>query len=434
MKMPQLVRGVVSLTALIFIVVSCSDFGNTPRRQGDSGPAPQGPVGKNPFPPGFEKPNEGDFTDAKMLVNLGTNLVVKDVRNFRLKAEVLRATLQASCESKMTPSAQTSAKNAFRDAMLAFHGLAAVTFGPLAEDKGALQSRIYAWPFINTCGIDQEVEALTREAAKPVSALGVNLRGLGAIEYLLFEPNLKSTCNARAFPLVKAWTEKPAVEKAVDRCALAERLSQDVMDAAVYLEKRWDVEEGNYSKSMIDGSVYPDMKEAVTAVVHGMFAFEKLKDERLGRPLGLHKLCTSDSWKCPENAEHPYSGLAFEGIRMQFDNFKEIFWGSRNPAEKAFGIDDLLISRGYPGAVDELRVAMERLDVSLAAVEAEGTTLQEQIDNMLAEDCRATTITDRRVPVCAMFQDLRVITTLFKTDVLTMLSLRAPPGYQGDND
>lgn len=432
---PNFLRQIAALTALVFIVVSCSDFNNPPRRQADPGPnGPQTPVGKNPFPPGFEKPNDGEFSEAKMLVNLGTNLVAKDVRAFRLKAEVLRDTVAASCDAGMTPSASTSAKNAFREAMLAFHGLAAVSFGPLAEDKAALQSRIYAWPFINTCGIDQEVEALTRNSAKAVSALGVNVRGLGAIEYLLFEPELKSACNARAFPAVKAWTEKPAVEKNLDRCQMAARLSQDVMEAAKYLEQRWDVEEGNYSKSMIDGSVYPDMKEAVTSVVHGMFAFEKLKDERLGRPLGMHKLCTSDSWKCPENAEHPMSGLAFEAIRMQYENFKEIFWGSRNPSDKAFGIDDLLISRGYPGAVEELRVAMNNLDASLTAVEAEGTSLQTQIDNMLAEDCRATTTTNRRVPVCAMYQDLRVITTLFKTDVLTMLSLRAPPGYQGDND
>lgn len=428
----SVLRASMALTALVFIVVSCSDFNNPPRRQ--DGPTPQGPVGKNPFPPGFEKPNEGEFTEAKMLVNLGVNLVVKDVRNFRLKAELLRDTLAASCEAKMTPSAQTSAKNAFRDAMLAFHGLSAMTFGPLAEDKGALQSRIYAWPFINTCGIDQEVEALTRDAAKPVADLGVNLRGLGAIEYLLYEPALKSACNARAFPLVKAWSEKADAEKRLDRCATAARLAQDVMEAAVYLEKRWDLEEGNYSKTLIDGSVYPDMKEAVTAVVHGMFAFEKLKDERLGRPLGLHKLCTSDAWKCPENAEHPLSGLAFEAIRTQYDNFKEIFWGSRDRDAKAFGIDDLLISHGHAAAVAELRAAMDQLDDSLAAVEAEGTTLQEQIEAMLPEDCRATTVTDRRVPVCAMFQDVRTIATMFKTDVLTMLSLRAPPGYQGDND
>lgn len=426
-------RGLFAAT-LIFVLASCSDFNNSPKPTGGDGPSPQRPVGKNPFPPGFEKPNDGAFSEQKMLVNLGVNVVAKDVRNFRLKSEILRDAVVTACEARMDASSVATAKSAFKDAMLAFHGVGAVSFGPLAEDKGALYSRIYSWPFINTCGIDQEVEALSRGASKDVAELGVNLRGLGAIEYLLFEPELKSSCNPRAFPQIKAWAAKPAAEKALDRCRTAAKLAGDVMDAALYLEKRWDVDEGNYSKSLIDGSVYPDMKEALTAVVHGMFAFEKLKDERLGRPLGLHKLCTNDSWKCPENAEHPLSGLALEAIRTQFDNFKEVFWGARDRGARAFGIDDLLVDRGYPGAVDELRQAMDQLDVSLAAVEAEGTTLQEQIEAMLPEDCRATTVTDRRVPVCAMYQDLRRITVLFKTDVLTMLSLRAPPGYQGDND
>lgn len=434
MKAKNKLAGIAAVTAMLLTLVSCSEVQKSASCSVAAGPvAPQGAVIPNPFPAGFGEPNEGTFTEQKMLVNIGVNVILKDVRNFRLKSEILKEALVSACQAKMTPVAETEVKSAFKEAMLAFHAVEAASFGPMAEDKAALHSRIYSWPFINPCGIDQETEALTRSAAKKVSDLGINIKGLGAIEYLLFEPTLISKCNARAFPQMKTWNDNAATDKKIHRCQMAKRLATDLATVAASVEERWNIDQGNYSKTLIDGSRFCDMNEGVTEVVHGLFAFERLKDERLGRPLGLHKLCTADDKKCVDHAEHSFSGLALSAIRMQFESFKEVYFGSQDPDAKAFGIDDLLIVRGHPAAVVEIRNAMDRLGESLREVEALGS-LQEQIVSMDADACRLTTVDDRRVPVCAMYQDLRRVTNLFKTDVLTMLSVRAPPGYQGDND
>lgn len=448
--------GLAVILALVGnLFVGCGAF------QDSSPPAKAAPYdrfAKNPFPAGYEKPNDAPFSQEMMLVNLGVNVVYKNVRRFRMKAENLSETLNRSCQGSVSASVLNDAQSAWKETMLAYHAVEAAHFGPIAEDKSTLQTRMYAWPFISACGIDQEVEAAAKLGGqrinqvvipqatassgvpstaatplKPVTELGVNLKGLGAIEYLLFEPTLKTRCNARAFPQMQQWSAKSTEEKLSDRCQMAQRLAKDVEDAAKELEKRWSPDEANYTYALLQTGFKKTMRQPTTELVHGMFAIEKVKDDRLGRPLGLHKSCASDEKKCVEDVEHSLSGLAMAAARVRVEAFRELFFGSSNPDAKAYGIDDFLVQKNSPSTVDELRAAMDQLLTSMMDIENQGA-LQQQIQQMSADQCQATTRSDRRVPLCAMFQDLREVSTLFKVAILTKLTLDGPPAYQGDND
>lgn len=419
----------ILVAALIgFGMLSCSE---------DKGsPTPSKAQGDNPFPPGYEKADSsGEFTPKKMLLNVGVNILREDAREFLVESRELQSALQLTCSSNDSDFEVNWGKSqeAWKKAMLTYHRLEATAMGPLTENKADVQSKIYAWPYLNDCSVDIEVEARTRGANKEVSVLSTNVRGLGVLEYLLFDSSLKSRCNLRANPQIRTWNEKADLEKRRDRCHQAQAYADDIAVQAEKLDRGWDTEKGNYSYTLTNGTKYRKMDDAVTEFVHGLFSIEKLKDQRMARPLGLHKLCSNDEKKCPEDAEHNLSGLGLLAIKAQIQAFQKAFFGAEDLDSRAFGLDDYLIQAGHPEAAQEMKVAVRHLNQNLEQVLSLGR-LDEQIHQMSAEDCKASSIQDRRVPLCALYQDVREITTLLKTDILVILSLKAPPGYQGDND
>lgn len=410
-------------------MLSCSEDKGSPTPPGKA-------QGNNPFPPGYEKADSsGEFTPKKMLLNIGVNLLREDAREFLSESQALQSSLQKTCSAPddQFESQWGKSQEAWKKTMLTYHRLEATAMGPLTENKGEIQSKIYAWPYLNECSVDLEVEARARGVNKEVSSLSTNVRGLGVLEYLLYDSNLKSRCNLRANPQMRAWNEKTDLEKRRERCFQAQAFADDIVIQAQKLDQGWDTEKGNYSYTLTNGSKYRNMDDAVTEFVHALFSIEKLKDQRLARPLGLHKLCTNDDKKCPDEAEHNLSGLGLAAVKAQIQAFQRAFFGSEDLDARAFGLDDYLIQAGHPEAAEQMKVAVRKLNENLEKVLSLGS-LDEQIRQMSAEDCKASRQQDPRVPVCALYQDVRAINTLLKTDVLVILSLRAPPGYQGDND
>lgn len=426
------------LLTITLVTAACSDFTNS----GNDKRTPQGPgtenkpAGSNPLPTEYQKPNEGPFSEAKMLVNIGMNVIVPAVNDLAIQSASLHQEVLKYCEALEADvdvqEHEDSAKAQWQKAMLAYHFLDAAPVGPLTDDGRFLADYIYSWPYLNICGIDQEVVKLD-ESNVPNHRLVYNLKGLGALEYLLFEPTLTSTCNRRANPKVIAWMDKPSLEKKADRCAFARVLTEDLVAKTKTLENRWNLNEGNFTKTLIDGSRYTSVKEATNAMTDALFAIEKVKDQRLGRPLGRHKDCISESGKCVELAEHLWSGLALRSVEEQLKGFQAVFFGSKNPREIAYGFDDFLAQQGQPQVAERLKSEVQDAIASAKALSQQGT-FQEQLDKMDTALCAQTTKENRKEALCGLHEDVRAISTSMKIDVLTILSLRAPPVYQGDND
>ncbi|MDX9731453.1 MAG: imelysin family protein [Bdellovibrionales bacterium] len=447
--------GVLS-AAMTTVVVGCGDFMNSAKAPAQGKTTPQGPRGTdrtatNPLPAELENPNEGAFSEAKMLVNIGVNVIAKSVEEFALEASVLERRLSAACAPLAdgeTPSVNearwTDAREQWTRTMLAYHTVDAYPVGPLWANDKFLSSRIYAWPLFNPCGIDQETVRVREGIARDVPELPVPVRGLGALEYLMFETGYGTRCNARANPQVIEWTKKSVDEKRYDRCRYAVSLAKDVAAHAQTLQEEWNPKGLNYTKTLIDGSdsAMATLKDATNAVTDALYQLETLKDVRLARPLGLHKECASETGKCPQDAEHPYSGLAVRSIENRVAGFGAVFSGTTHDGKDGFGFDDLLVSKGHADIAARMKTAIQAalrsargVDTSTAAV-SEGSSrgMQYLIENMDKAECAATTISERKVELCAFFQDVRNVTTLLKAELLSVLSLRAPPTYQGDND
>lgn len=439
----------LGVLALMTTLLGCSDFFNSSKSAATNerlGGEVQGPKRPdvNPLPPGFENPNQGKFSEEKMMVNIGVNVIAQAAQDLALETSVLEKRLtkvcgQAQAAEDLELVDWEEARAQWKRAMLAYHRADSFPVGPLWADDKKLASRLYAWPLFNPCGIDAETVKTKEGIGTAAGDLPSPVRGLGALEYLLFENEMKSRCNARAYPQVIKWASLSAEEKRLDRCRVALKLATDVRVLAQEFAEQWNPAGRNYTRRFIDksDSAMPTVLSAANALTDSLFQIESLKDQRMARPLGLMKECASESGVCPEDAEHPYSGLALEAAAARLTGFQDAFLGrfsdsATGKVVDGFGLDDFLVARGHGEIATRLGEAIEKARRGFAAVRA--LNLAETIRTMSKDECLASTSADRKVEVCSLYHDIRVITTSLKTEFLAVLALRAPPTYQGDND
>lgn len=226
----------MTLVGMLFVVNSCSDYTNDPVPSSAGGGSPGGvskPINR-PLPAEFQNPNSGAFSAEKMLVNIGINVIAKNVEDFYFKAGTLQSALGEYCQeinltennTRTVLQAENKAKTSWKEAMIAFHKVSMSGIGPLTDNNKAIYNKIYSWPVVSECGIDQEVIKNT-SSQLPEGTLA-NRRSLSAIEYLLYEQTLVSKCSAFAEPKAKEWSEKTVLEKKKDRCAYALNVARDV--------------------------------------------------------------------------------------------------------------------------------------------------------------------------------------------------------------
>lgn len=431
MRTPFLLK--VALASVLIFTAACADFFendriNPPAKTG----TPQNEK-ETALPGDFQKPNEGVFTEQKMLINIGTGVIARAVDNFSSSVPVLKNSLREYCEALPsglpTDRQEAQVKKDWERLALAFHEVEAAPFGPLTDNVSALYVTIYSWPLLNTCGIDKKV---FENVSAPVNSevLPYNTRGLGALEYLLFETSLKSTCNLRAHKDMEVWNGRSLQQKKLDRCQYASLLTKDLENKAQELNTKWNLTKGNFTKQLIDGSRYKTTKDAINALTDAMANIEKLKDMKLGRPMARHASCLEE--KCSRDVEHLYSGISLASAEAQLKGFKAIFIGSYSN-QPAFGIDDLLIQSGRKDVADKMLTAIDAALISIIKAQSKGS-LFEQIEAVNPTLCKGTTSTDRKEEVCAIHADIREVAFLLKTEVLAALALRAPPTNQGDAD
>lgn len=417
----------------VFLLVACSDFFNSENKK--VGPTKnQIQSGFKPFPEGYD-PNQGPFSQEKLIANIGLNVIVPATQALRLQAEILNLELENWVTKKTRTEEQKELiQLQWKKVMTQFHFLEGIPLGPLSDKQLGLAEQIYSWPYSNLCGVDHEVLKFSISNQTAIPSL-FTLKGLSVLEYLLFDETYTTTCNpqsARNRPVVQ-WTLKNSSEKELDRMFYASKLTQDLLDKTKQLEALWNPNTNNFTMSLLDGSLYPEgIKDAVNAMSDSLFSVEKLKDLKMAKPLGLHKDCLNESKKCPESVEHTWSQISFASIKAQAQGFQAAFNGEGRNLN-GFGFDDFLVSMGRQDVSTKLNENLDQFLRSLEIVESE-LTFQQQIEAMNVLDCSNSTIQNRIVPVCSMFQDLRVLTTQMKTEFLIVLSLRAPPTYQGDND
>jgi predicted lipoprotein len=357
---------------------------------------------------------------AAMLSDLGPQVVLPALDAADTTATALADAADAWAADPANADAQAAAQQAWRDAMLAWQACELLQLGPagdaLAVVGGAgLRDDIYSWPTVNRCRVDQETVGDAWRSESFVNDALVNVRGLDALETLLFSPAGENGCPADVSPNADgAWG---ALGDAVQarRAEYAAVLAHDVRDRVHTLHTAWDPAGGDFSGALAAAggaeSPYESPDAALVDVYASLYYLDLFtRDRKLAEPLGLRD-CVGES--CLDTVETPLAGGSDVWIRANLTAFRALFFGGDGA-----GLDDVITAAGHADVVAAMATALDDADAAAAA-------LTVPVDDAVATNPEAAlAVHDRLTP----------IVDLLRGDVATVLSLQVPSEAAGDND
>ncbi|HJL30595.1 MAG TPA: imelysin family protein, partial [Polyangiaceae bacterium LLY-WYZ-15_(1-7)] len=376
----------------ILLVIGCGGDDGGPSAPTDGGPAAQ--------------------ARTEAVASLASEVIVPAYRDFAAAAAELE-TATATWRDSGSEDDRAAAQEAWRRAIDLWQRAEVMQVGPAGamdvtvggED---LRDAIYSWPIVNRCRVDQE---LVEEAYVDVDAFAaenVNVRGLDAMEPLLFvegegngcAPNSSINRDGLWAPIV---SELPA-----RRAAYAATAAALVRRDADALLARW---EGGFLAEMTEGGeLFPTAQEALNALSDAMFYLDKeTKDMKLAEPAGLSDVCVAEV--CPELRESLYANRSIEHVANNLRGFRAVFTGS----ETGTGFDDLLVLNGAETLATDMLAA---IDAALATADA----IEGDVPTALAAD------PDALMP---LYEAIRALTDLLKTQFLGVLDLELPQRAEG---
>jgi predicted lipoprotein len=392
--------------------------------------------------------NAGEFSVEKMLANTGTFVVAPLITKLDKEVAELSAGIDQYCSTiKVFPtvtSEQLSAlrkplQDSWKKAMLTYHTLEVMNFGPAKAVTSTAMSSIYSFDREDKCQIDRTLLLAQRNRFPRFEVIdNYNVRGLDSIEPLIFADPNKSRCQ-KVNPRLQAFFDLPLIEKENVSCKLMSHLMKDITLKAQELEKSWSVRGGNYTASMLKGTAGTSV-EVTNEISQALFVMDTLiKDIKTSYPAGFEVRIEEEITKCPDATcpratEHLYADMALESLQASFKGFKYLFSGDNPETQaKGYGLDDLLISRGFATIAKNLKT---NIDLAIENIEKnKGQSLQEMLKGVDATACEQTYSEDRKVEACALVWDIRKVTDILKNDYLVALAeLSAPRQASGDND
>ena len=369
-----------------------------------------------------ETPGKADAA-RKVLLGAAGQCVLRTARDFQTAAGELE-TATAALAAGPDASRQEAARGAFHRAMDVWQVLEVMQLGPAAQrifPGGAdMRDNLYSWPLVSRCAVEEQLVSQGYTSPDFGSSL-VTRRGLFPLEYLLFYEGADTACAANS-PIVSGgtWAALSPEERAARKRAYAAVLAAEVHRRAARLVEAWAPEQGNFVNTLetagTGNTVYPTGQKGLNALSDALFYVEsEVKDRKLARPLGLRE-CESET--CPELVESLYAGRSKANLRANLVGFRKLMEGCGTNYEGT-GFDDVLVAAGS----EPLAVTMrERVAAAQAAVEA---VEEADLRDALAQD---------KASVRAVYDAVKAVTDVLKTEMASVLDLELPQDLEGDND
>ncbi|MBL8680609.1 MAG: sterol desaturase family protein [Myxococcales bacterium] len=294
-------------------------------------------------------------------------------------------------------------------------------FGPAGDSAApggrALRDAIYAWPNANRCLIEEQLATRGYESAAFASA-PVSVRGLAALEFLLFSTEANNICPPdHVINMSGAWAAIDASEMARRRGAYAKALSQQLATASRALLDAWTGEAG-FSRQLANAgrgsALFETQTIAFGAVMDGIsYVDTDTKDRRLGTPLGIY---ACDSETCLEAIESPYANRSRVNVRNNLRGVSRVLLGCA--AANNQGFDDLLEASGAPDLAQQLRTRMAAAERAVDAI---------------PNDSIRGPIENERASVTAAHNAIRELTSFLKMEFAVTLQISSRR-VEGDTD
>lgn len=359
--------------------------------------------------------NDASGTRGAVLRDVVSHAIRPSHEAFLESAQNLAAATAAWAETRSDTDRET-AQEAWRDAMLKWQVVEVYRFGPagaMGIDVGGrdLRDAIYSWPTTSECRVDQVVVAQSYEDVATLEQQPVNVRGLDALEFLLFYAEPTNECDqARSINQDGSWAALSGAEIGSRRAAYASTASALIVDATEELIREWDEGFEDEFTNPSSSSMFGSTQEALNTLSNALFYVElDVKDQKIATPAGILNCSTAT---CPETREFVWTDENFTAIAANLDGFELAFTGGAGR-----GFDDLLTEIGQQELSEQIlaRVAEARE----AALNATPMT---------------TALASNPDEVADVHVKVKAITDLLKTQFVSVLDLELPQQAEGDND
>lgn len=407
-RLPRPAHRALLATALLAALGACDDTASNPLDAGVPDAAP------------------GSVSRGQVLATLAADVFTPAAADFADRAAALSGAVEtwAAAGGGEGPALET-AREAWREAMRVWQFNELLRAGPAGEPRGfiggeGLRDRIYSWPTTRPCGVDQNL--VTERYAEPdfFTAQLVNVRGLDALEYLLFHTGPGNDCPSQVeINASGAWAALDPAELSRRRAEYARVLADGIAADAEALHRAWRPDGADFAGALAaagaDASPYASAHEALEQVFHGLFYLDQIaKDLKLAIPTGLSPDCPSATG-CPGDVESPWSDLSRQNLAANLRAGRALFIGGEADGP---GFDDLLEGAGAADLAEQMRADF---DAAIAAVEGDDTPL-------------AATITTDLPAAQALHGHVKAITDALKSRFAVVLDLNVPATGAADND
>lgn len=413
---------------LILVLAACSDF--FPERVIER-EAPAAKTAKDLPQKAVSDANAcayGELTEGdvrhQFLWNLATKSVCPKVQEFRYNLTLLRLSAQQACLNPANKRSQNTMQHLWFGTIASFQYLIANPMEPLRASSGKLGMEIYAWPNANKFSLNAEYIKASQQDAAYTMQLAPSRKGLAQIERLIFNPQaqLSPGLSGRFRPEEDAFNALPLERRQRARCLVLSQMIDDVAIQTETLYQEWDAGQKQYPRQMLARLKGGSLPMVLNEVSDGLFYLEKVKDFKLGLPLGQNARCRLD--RCPEEIELLISGAGIEALRANYDAFRAGLSGEHGP-----GFLDLVRAVGRTDLAQTMQNLIDGMELSLKDVEAAGD-LRAQVEAVDKAQCADI---HSSIPICRFFFQYKAFSTLYRSDFMTALNLN-PPRTEADND
>ena len=380
--------------------------------------------------------NESDeYSTREMLVAYIDEIVLpnyQDLEALTTQFSGSDGTLGAYCDAIGTADESSQHAAARRDWLAISDKVQASelhVIGPAFENGGSLQFRLNSYMAgpLSTCGVDG-IAAQVEDGIN-IDERSLNQRGIGALEYLLFNDNLDHSCPPQAAATAQ-WNTLNERTRASQRCQAAQLIAGDMSAAAATLVDKWAPTAQDYRAVFLSEE---RVGESLQETTDAMFYLEEgAKDAKLGNPLGIVVACSALT--CPEQIESPYSVTSLDNIIANVKAFRRIFMSNDET-----GFDAHLTAEGFPEVAERF---INNLEASITYAESIEQSVTEQVA-AIATEAEETTCSNafanpdspsEQFPLCTLYGKLKTIVDDLKIDFVTIVNVSIPGGSQSDND
>ncbi len=401
-------RRLLSILFVVTVLFSCS------RRSGDPGTS-------SGASPGDACTDDGSFHRGCLLRAFG-ECALGTAREFQTAATAFDAAARAA-EATGTPEAREAARAAWKNAIDVWERAEIMQFGPAAMTGAPggqdLRDGIYAWPLVGRCLIESQIVAQSYDKPDFATTL-VSTRGLAGAEYVLFYEGNDNVCPpTNTINAGGSWTALGDAELAKRKLAYARAIAVDVAQRAGKLVDAWDPAKGNFVSEIASApnKTFPTQQLALNSVSDAVFYVDDAtKTMKVAKPAGLTPDCAAPP--CLDLVESPYAKRSKEHLKNNLAGYEALMRGC-GPGASGLGFDDLLVSVGAEATAKKLEASLASTRNALAALT--GASFDDDLKTNPAG-------------VKALFEALKDLNNILKTEFATILDLELPKRVEGDND